>query len=159
MSTESGQRRASSAVGAPSDARDRIQAHRHAQNEFVPSPCKHSPHPLSRPSKSVPSTHKTLNFSLEKRPLRGSLPAQPLLVCSLLKRCMKSCCICCMKRHRSRSHCPAVWLPYSSHTAYTHTPHTSYITIHPPSGKIVTSQNDAHVSSPSSSWCFRSRAS
>ena len=25
--------------------------------------------------------------------------------------------------------------------------------------KIVTSQNDAHVSSPSSSWCFRSRAS
>ena len=55
----------------------------HAQNEFVPSPCKHSPHPpsrarqttLSRPSKSVPSTHKTLKFPLEKRPLRGRLPA------------------------------------------------------------------------------------
>ena len=52
MSTESGQRRASSAVGAPSDARDRIQAHR--QNEFplantLPTPCpdppKVSPHP------------------------------------------------------------------------------------------------------------------
>ena len=73
MSTESGQRRASSAVGAPSD---RIQAHRHAQNEFVPSPCKHSPHPLSRPSKSVPSTHKTLNFSLEKAPAEEAALAE-----------------------------------------------------------------------------------
>ncbi len=47
-----------------------------------------------------------------------------------MKRCMKSCCICCIKRHTSHSHCDAVWLPYSSHTAcMLIQPYSSY-TIH-----------------------------